>query len=337
MFRTPGSRAIRRTPNRVNSFITQSGRRSSASFIVSPQGRLTLTSGAPVMGASVAGATTLYYSPYGGSMVPIFDGSHIVPVLCPEMSLSTTDATRSPAAVAPNKVYDAFVSRLYGPPILTLGPAWSTATVRGYTLTSVNGVLLNTSAIANGPPALRGTYVGTAASNATSTIDFGFGGTAAGGLAAALNVWNAYNRVNVGAEVIDSAASYTYTSGTIRQAHANLGAGMQVSFVVGLAEDAAAVSYSNWVVPIAVANAFGRIGLGFDSTTTMAYRATAANFSGGLGVSGSGALNVSGIWAMSIGSHILSANEQGDGANANNFNFDGTLGFSAGLNFALRM
>jgi hypothetical protein len=40
-----------------------------------PTGRLTLTSGTPVMASEAAAQTTIYYTPYTGAMLPIYDGT----------------------------------------------------------------------------------------------------------------------------------------------------------------------------------------------------------------------------------------------------------------------
>jgi len=45
-------------------------------------------------------------------------------------------------------------------------------------------------AITNGPAAQRGTYVGSFRSGIGNSSDFNFGGSGAGGVAAALMVWN---------------------------------------------------------------------------------------------------------------------------------------------------
>ena len=61
-------------------------------------------------------------------------------------------------------------------------------------------------------------------------ISFTFGTKTSGGGAARFALWNAYNRVDVGTNVIDSGTSYTYTSATIRQARAS--AGNEIQFVI---------------------------------------------------------------------------------------------------------
>lgn len=296
-----------------------------------PQHRITLTSATPVMGSSVAAATTVFVTPYAGNSMPIYDGANVVPTVWAEVSQATTDATKSPAAVAASKVYDIFCWIDSGSNRCTRGPAWSSSTSRGYTLTMVNGILLNTSSISNGPAALRGTWVGTIASNAGSTIDFIFGTSGSNGIAGVFNVWNAYNRVDVACQVIDTAASYTYTSSTPRQAHGS--ATMQVSFVIGAAEDAVWASYTGQIQTTAVIFSFLKFGVGFDVTNAFSqsgiFIAASANTL-------SGGYSIGAIWNFGIGTHFVAAIESSDNTNANSFNVGGAANVN-GLSFRLRM
>lgn len=283
--------------------------------LVAPQGRLTLTSATPVMTTSAAGATTVYYTPFAGNMVPIYDGTNMTPTAFSELSQATTDTTKSPAAVAASKVYDLFVWDDSGTIRCTRGPAWTNDTTRGYTLTMVSGVLLNTSLITNGPAASRGTWVGTIKSNASSTVDYILGAAASGGTAAVLNVWNAYNQIQVCPSVVDNGATYTYATGTVRQARAS--AGNQISYVVGAAGSAVSVSYAAGVNTTATVNSYGRFGIGLDSTTSMTgvphivySQAAAAMVS---------TASISYQFQTALGAHVISANELGDGTNANTF------------------
>ena len=297
---------------------------------IPPLGRLTLASGVPVMATSQAAKTTVYYTPYAGNMVPIYDGTNMVPTVFSELSQATTDATKSPAAVAATKIYDMFVWNDSGTIRCTRGPAWTNATTRGYTLTMVNGILLNTSSITNGPAASRGTWVGTIASNASSTIDFIFG--TAGPVAGVLNVWNAYNRVSVGCTVIDIGASYTYSSSVFRQARGS--SANQISFVVGASEDAISASYQNVVAMVAAANGVARIAVAYDSTTTAGNNST----SSGLAAQ---ALYITPhvpfvVNAPAPGTHFIAALENSDGTNSHVFNVGGVVS-TAGLSISIRM
>ena len=302
---------------------------SAAGIVTPPQGRITLTSGVAVMQASVAGASTVYFTPYGGNLMPIYDGANMLMTAFAELSQLTTDTGKSPAAVAASKIYDLFVWNDGGTIRCTRGPAWTNAATRGYTFTLRNGIALNTSPIGNGPAALRGTWVGTIASNATATIDWIYGAAGANGVAGVFNVWNAFNRVGVSSTVIDNSASYTYTPLTIRQAHAS--PSMQISFVTGAQEDAVFASYQCYIYNATGAGAvYGKCGLGFDSTTI--YASNAFNLGS---VTGSIPVAVA-TWNAAAGSHILYALESGDGVNANNFNQNGVTN-NVGLNFMFRM
>ena len=221
----------------------------------------------PVMTTTQSAKTTIYYTPYAGNMVTLYDGANMVPNVFSEISVATTDTTKNPAAIGVSKVNDWFVWNDGGTLRLSHGPDWTNDTTRsaGTTLLMVNGILLNNASITNGPAATLGTYVGTTRSNASSQLDYIFGAAASGGTAAFFGVWNAYNRVTIGTAVTDSGAGYTYTSGTVRQARAS--AGNQISFVLGANEDSVFAAYSQRIDVLANATG-GGFGLGFDSTTT---------------------------------------------------------------------
>lgn len=291
-----------------------------------PQGRLTLTSLTPVLTSTVSGSAAVLYTPYQGNLVPITnDGTTFIMTACSQLqNINANSATGNagPTAVANNSVYDYFVwnSGTLSAPTCTLtrGPLWTNDTTRsaGTALTRVNGILLNSVTITNGPAASRGTYVGTCRSNGTATFDYIFGASASGGTAGFFGCWNAYNRVSSGSTVIDSGTLYSYTSATIRQARAS--AGNQITFVVGLQEDAVQVSYMTRMNPIAAIGSFTEAGVGFDTTTAFSLP-FAINISQAAQTD-TGAATISGIWSTPIGVHVLSANEASDGTNANSFN-----------------
>lgn len=282
-----------------------------------PGHRITLASGVPVMQSSQAGQTTVYVTPYQSDMMPIYNGTNIVLTQWPQVSQATTDTTKSPAAVTASSIYDIFCWVDTGPTNrCTRGPAWSSSSARGYTLTSQNGILLNTSSITNGPAALRGTWVGTIASNASSTVDYIFGASGSGGVAASLEVWNAYNRVTTCTTVTDTGAGYNgYISATPRQARASVG--NQVGFLLGSQEDAVQFAYASRSSTVAATSAATNIGVGFDVTNAFSFSASAVQTSAASSVTG-GNTNA-GSWNAPIGTHILAALEASDGTNSNNF------------------
>lgn len=276
---------------------------STTSFPMRPGGRLTLTSATPVLTSTVSAATTIYYTPYAGSIVPIYDGTNFVPKVCAEISNITSNSSTGsagPAAVANNSVYDLFVWDNAGTCTLTRGPLWTSDTARsaGTALTMVNGINLNNASITNGPSASRGTYVGTVRSNGSAQIDYIFGGTAAGGTAAFFYVWNAYNRVMVNTTVRDSTDTWNQAASSIRSA--NSSTTMRCSFVMGLQEDFANASYNAQAT--VSGSGTSQVGIGIDSTTT---------FSGTMGYGGASfAISMRGEATSSfLGAHFFQALE----------------------------
>ncbi len=238
-----------------------------SSLIMPPQGRLTLQTAVPVMVTTQSAKTTLYYTPYVGRMVPLYDGVRFAPIdIGAELSVLTTDTTKSPAAIGASKVNDWFVWYDAGTYRLSHGPDWTNDTTRsaGTALVMTNGILLNNASITNGPAASRGTYVGTTRSNASSQLDWILGAAAAGGTAASLYVWNAYNRVLVETMVNDSTDSWTYGTNTWRPADNSTT--MRISFVMGLQEDNCSFAYIGLATTGASTGAI--CGVAFDSTTT---------------------------------------------------------------------
>lgn len=288
-----------------------------------PQGRLTLTTATPVLTANVAAAATVYYTPYAGNQVPIWNGTTFTNTTFSELSNVLANAATGnagPAAGAAASNYDLFVWSNAGTLTLTRGAAWNSATARSATtendLQRVNGIYCNLNAITNGPAVGYGTYVGTIRTDAaTATVTFSPRTTAAaGGALSACNVWNMYNRVLVSAVSRDSTASWNYTSATVRSADNSNG--NRIEFVMGLAEDMIRAHYVGGMTGAAVAGAFAEVGIGLDVTN--AYSGWKAR---GTNMRAAADSHVpSGGWeARAIGYHFLQAVEAGDGTNATTF------------------
>lgn len=223
-------------------------------------GRLTLTSGVPVTSSDVTGATTVYFTPYKGNVVTLYDGADWVPTVFTELSQATTDNTKSPAAVANNSNYDIFVWNDAGTLRATRGPAWSSDTARGAgagttELELFEGRYVNKVSITNGPTARRGLYVGTVRSDGSAQINDSV---------AKRHVWNNYNRVMRDMRVSEGTNTWTYTTATLRQA--NNSAVNQLDYVAGFAEDMISAE-----VRALATNSAGvtgvQVGIGIDSTT----------------------------------------------------------------------
>lgn len=310
-----------------------------------PQGRLTLTSGIAVPISNVAGATTVYYTPSGGRFVPIWNGSVFVMTdIGGELSQATTDTTKSPAAVAANQVYDVFAWSDSGTIRATRGPTWASGTggsntVRGTgagstALSLVNGILVNTNAITNGPAAGFGTHIGTIMSDGSSQINWVLGGASAGGTAAILGVWNAYNRELVTARVQDSTASWTYTSNTVRAVDASNN--NRVTFVTGAAVDAIHATYGDNVsLPSGAGATFAIWGFAMDSTSafdrTAGFGSTAPT---GATFNWQAA---SGWYKPVLGLHFIQATEQSDNTHVTTFSGAGSGFNTQGLEVTLLM
>lgn len=222
-------------------------------------GRLTLTSGVPVTTADVTGATTVYFTPYKGNVVSLYDGTMWVPTIFTELSQATTDSTKSPAAVANNSNYDVFVWNDAGTLRATRGPAWSSDTARGTgaattELELFEGRYVNKVDITNGPVARRGLYVGTIRSDGSAQINDS---------AAKRHMWNNYNRISRRMRVVDTTDSWTYT-GSYQQANAS--AANQLAMVVGLSEDPVNARVIGTATLSSAAVAFG-VGIGVGSTS----------------------------------------------------------------------
>ena len=221
------------------------------------------------MSANVVGTDTTYYLPVQDRICPglrrcvVVLGGYRRRALEPELGRD-----QNPFQVVANSIYDYFIWNDIGVVRLGRSPAWSDATTRVINLTRQDGVLVNGSSITNGPLATRGTWVGTAVSNATGSLDWIRGSAAtAGAQQARLSLWNAHNRVSVRTIVSDSTASWTYASATWRSAG---GTGFnRVSLITGGGDDDVEADYrvTCEVIGGPPAGAVAWAGIGIDSTT----------------------------------------------------------------------
>lgn len=233
--------------------------------IIAPQERLTLTPGSPQMTTSVVAATALYLTPYGGYQIPLYDGTSWSMKAFTELSASTTDTTKSPAAIGASKCNDWFYWDDGGTLRLSHGPDWTNDSTRsaGTALVWVNGLPMNALSITNGPAAQRGVYVGTTRSGSDSKLIFQFGAVSSGGTPAIFGLWNAFNRLPVKTFVGDSTSTWTYgVDATWRGAN---NANVLVGAVSGLQVDPVAVEYM--AIGVAASGGNGQAGVGLNSTT----------------------------------------------------------------------
>lgn len=297
---------------------------------ISPQGRITLTTATPVMTATTVNQTTVYYTPYRGNLVPIYDGTNIIPTAFAEVSQATTDATKSPAAAANNSNYDVFCWIDSGTNRCTRGPPWTSDTGRGTgagttELVRVSGLWLNAVNITNGPSAQRGTYVGTIRTDGSAQVDYDFGAVAANWTPASFGVWNAYNRVRVLTFIGDTTDSWTYNVATTWRAPNGNTTTARISAVRGLNEDGVEATY--FAVGGAGAATNMASGIGLNSTTAMAAGSNAP-FNSVPSTSGFGSMPASYNGLMGLGFNFLSAIEINSSTTASTWLGDAAVAYT---------
>lgn len=279
-------------------------------------GRLTLTSGTPVLSTSVTAATAVYYTPYNGNTVPIYDGTNVIPTSFSELTVTLGSNW------ATNSNYDVFIASDAGTIRACTGPAWTSGSARGtgagttqlsYTL----GLLLNTATVTCrynntttfSVSAGRGTYVGSFRTGAAGQTNFVYGASGTAGL---FGVWNNYNRVKVASTALESTVSWSYTSVTLRAS--NNTAIVRHSFISGLAEDSPFFAYSTRAFTTI---GFNQISMGIDWSSG-AGETQMISGSGGTGAQGfSSTTNYA--YPPQLGFHYVQALEGGDGTNATTF------------------
>jgi hypothetical protein len=204
---------------------------------------LTLTTLTPITTADVTGATTLYFTPYLGDKIGLWDGTQWKIHTFTEKSLALGGYTAS-------KPYDIFLYDNAG--TLTLESAiWTNATTRASALSLVNGIYVKDAA-----PTRR--YLGTIYINSS-------GGQTDDSLTKRF-VWNYYNRIyrKLYRYTYDS---HTYSTNAWRIWKAEAATSHQVEAVIGLTEG---MIFMNLVGELK-GDADGRlmaVGVGRDSTST---------------------------------------------------------------------
>jgi len=221
------------------------------------QGRLTLTTGVPVTTADVTAATTIFFAPYLGAQVSLYDGTRWVQRQFAQLSVAVPATT--------SQMYDVFLFDNAGTLALEL-LAWTNDTTRATALVTQDGVLCKTAALTR-------RYLG---SLRTTTVS---GQTEDS--ATKRYVWNMYNRVARMLLRKESTASWTWATASWHQA--NAAAANQVAFVIGVNESVVDATVIGVGQQVAVTALSAGVAFGLDSTTTPAgiYGISAAWDNGG--------------------------------------------------------
>lgn len=221
------------------------------------QFRLTLETGVAVSTSDQTGKTTLYATPFNGSHISLYTSSTQTDYASAQMSLALGTLTSG-------KNYDVFCYDVSGVPTLILGPAWTSDTARGSgagttELTTQDGAVVNANSISSGPGAKAGLYLGTIRTTSTTTTEDS---------KLKRFVYNHYNRRSRELVVLESTASWTYSTGTIRQA--NGASGNKVEYVSGDADVLVAAEVVATVIPGTTITSGLTAAVGVDSVTAYA-------------------------------------------------------------------
>lgn len=205
------------------------------------EGRLTLTSGTPITTADVSAANVLYFTPYKGNRLALYNGTNWIEYTFTERSLSGFIGSAS----LPE---DIFIYDNSGTLTLEV-TAWSSDTARNTALVYQDGILVKS---------------GTTSKRYLGTI---YGGAA--GLEDSITkryVWNYYNRVRKTMKGTETTVSWTYSTAAFRAA--NNGTLARLNMVIGVMEEAVDVSMEQYVAS-SVAGLCSS-GVALDGTTSAA-------------------------------------------------------------------
>ncbi len=174
-------------------------------------GRLTLATATPMPSTDQSGKTTVYFTPYKGNRLALYDGSNWALKNFTEKSVAVPSNTNTP--------FDIFVYDNAG--TITLeAVAWTNDTTRATALTTQDGVYVKT-----GSTTKR--YLGTGrTTGSTGECEYSL---------EKRFLWNYYNRSPAGMKKTDATTSWTY--GTVSWRQANNSSTNQVAFVLGVLED----------------------------------------------------------------------------------------------------
>lgn len=223
-------------------------------------GRLTLSSGVPITTGNVASAGTLFFTPFKGNAVDLYDGTKWSKFFFTQLSLSLTALTQ-------NVPIDVFIFNNSG--TLTLSTVnWTNSTTRATALTLQDGVEVLT-----GTTTKR--YLGTIYLNGVGTTE----DSTANRL-----VYNRYNQVPRNLSVNEATANWTYSVAAWRQANANTA--NKVNIVVGLSEQMMTAKVHGTAEAV-TGSQFVGFGVGINSTTVNSAQLTGCHVNTGSNASDS--------------------------------------------------
>jgi hypothetical protein len=221
-------------------------------------GRLTLESGVPISSTDQTAKTTVYYTPYQGNRISLYNGTMWYPHNFSELSVPL-------GTLAANTNYDVFIYDNAGTPTLELGTAWASDTARTDALALQDGIEVKSGAATR-------RYAGTFRTTSTTTTEDSI---------TKRLLWNVTNRIPRLLNKTDT-TTHTYNGG---MRYWNGNTANEAHFVTGKAENVITATLthhgdtSNGVHNIATMGfddaANGYLGLSVFLTTTAATVTTA--------------------------------------------------------------
>lgn len=211
-------------------------------------GRLTLQSGQAVTISDVVGASTVYFTPYKGNRIALYDA------IAGWIMFTFTEIPLALSALAVGNPYDVCAWNNNGLVSLIL-LQWSNPTTRSVNLVLQDGILVQQSF-----PHRR--YLGTIYTTAANTTEDSN---------AKRFVWNFYNRVPRLMSRGDPASNWAYGAAVIRQANGNVA--NRLDLVIGIS-DSVVEAQVNTSVATAAPGYGAQVLIGLDSVTAGSASAT---------------------------------------------------------------
>jgi hypothetical protein len=245
-------------------------------------GRLTTETGVPISTSDRTAQSTLYFTPFNGNRIALYDGTRWKLYTFTERSLALSGLTSG-------KNYDVFIYDNAGTLTLELSAAWTDDTTRADALALEDGIYVKSGAATR-------RYLGTIRTTDTDATEDS---------AAKRFVWNLYNQVPLRLEKNDT-TSWSYSTATIRQFNGD--ATHQVEFVQG----GTSLVFLTLKVGTSANNADRINGIGLDSTTDMGNTGTPYYDATENGTSNISTVSEFGDY-VSAGYHSLKFLERGNG------------------------
>jgi len=227
------------------------------------QGRITLTSGTPVTTSDVTAATTIYFTPYNGNKISLYDG------VSAWTTLTFSETSLSLSGFTANKNYDIFAYNNSGTMALE-ALVWTNDTTRATAITTQDGIDVKTGATTRrliGTIRITGTTGQTEDSKAKRFVS------------------NRYNDVIRPMQVNDATATWTYGTATFRQANGSTA--NQLDYVCCVARLVRAVVAATAYHSVNSSPSLAVVGIGVDSvpaaSNDIAHYCAALNSGQGVG------------------------------------------------------